>query len=143
MKWCIFLLILLFSVTSQAADTIIVKKDSRLDLLTQKQAAINKRSSMMTSAGQYKGYRIQVLSTNRREEAFKVKADLMATFSDQKSYIIFQSPNFKVRIGNFLKRSEAENFRKQLVYVYPQGGYIVEDAVEYTEKKEDVENNSQ
>ena len=112
MKWYIFLLILLFSVTSKAADTIIVKKDSRLDLLTQKQASINKRSSMMTSAGQYKGYRIQVLSTNRREEAFRVKADLMSTFSDQKCYIIFQSPNFKVRIGNFLKRSEAESFRR-------------------------------
>jgi len=137
MKWYIFLLILLFSVTSQAADTIIVKKDSRLDLLTQKQAFINKRSSMMTSAGQYKGYRIQVLSTNRREDAFRVKADLLAAFADQKSYIIFQSPNFKVRIGNFLKRSEAENFRKQLVNVYPQGGYIVEDAIEYSEKGDD------
>ena len=137
MKWYIFLLILLFSVTSQAADTIIVKKDSRLDLLTQKQAFINKRSSMMTSVGQYKGYRIQVLSTNRREDAFRVKADLLAAFADQKSYIIFQSPNFKVRIGNFLKRSEAENFRKQLVNVYPQGGYIVEDAIEYSEKGDD------
>ena len=141
MKWYIFLIILLFSVTSKAADTIIVKKDSRLDLLTQKQASINKRSSMMTSAGQYKGYRIQVLSTNKREDAFKVKADLMAAFPDQKSYIIFQSPNFKVRIGNFLKRSEAESFRKQLAYVYPQGGYIVEDAIEYTEKGEDENSN--
>ena len=141
MKWYIFLLILLFSVTSKAADTIIVKKDSRLDLLTQKQASINKRSSMMTSAGQYKGYRIQVLSTNRREEAFRVKADLMGAFSDQKCYIIFQSPNFKVRIGNFLKRSDAESFRRQLVNVYPQGGYIVEDAIDYTEKEEDDNGN--
>ena len=141
MKWYIFLLILLFSVTSQAADTIIVIKDSRMDLLTQKQASINKRSSMMTSTGQYKGYRIQVLSTNRREEAFRVKADLMAAFADEKSYIIFQSPNFKVRIGNFLKRSEAESFRKQLTYVYPQGGYIVEDAIEYAEKGDDENSN--
>jgi len=141
MKWYIFLLILLFSVTSYAADTIIVIKDSRMDLLTQKQASINKRSSMMTSAGQYKGYRIQVLSTNRREEAFRVKADLMAAFADEKSYIIFQSPNFKVRIGNFLKRSEAESFRKQLTYVYPQGGYIVEDAIEYAEKGDDENSN--
>jgi hypothetical protein len=118
-------------------DTIIVKKDSRLDILTQKQAAINKRSSMQTSTGQYKGYRIQVISTNNRDDAFKVKTDLLTGFPEQKTYIIFQSPNFKVRIGNFLKRTEAENFRKQLVRLYPQGGYIVEDAIEYNVKEED------
>lgn len=138
MKWSIYLLMILYSVSSQAnADTIIVNKDSRLDVLTQKQAAINKRSSMMTSAGQYKGYRIQVLSTNKRDDAFKVKADLLLAFPEQKSYIVFESPNFKVRIGNFLKRSEAESLRKQLVYMYPQGGYIVEDTIDYTERGDD------
>jgi hypothetical protein len=158
MKGCIILLLFLFSVIAGSGgnrlvpgkscipavitfqgDTIIVKKDSRLDVLSQKQAAINKRSSMLTSSGQYKGYRIQVLSTNRRDEAFKVKTDLLTGFPDQKSYIIFQSPNFKVRIGNFLKRSEAENFRRQLVKLYPQGGYIVEDAIDYTSKEEEEE----
>lgn len=135
MKWCILLSTLMFSVALKAAgtiDTVIVNKDSRLDVLTQKQAAINKRTSMMTSAGQYKGYRIQVLSTSNREEAFRVKADLLLNYPDQKSYTIFQSPNFKVKIGNFLKKSDAENFRRQLTATYPQGGYIIEDVIEYT-----------
>jgi len=131
-KCCILLCMLLFSSAPKAADTIIVNKDSRLDLLTQKQAEINKRTSMMTSSGQYKGYRIQVLSTHDRQLAFRVKTDLLANYPDQKSYIFFRSPYFKVRIGDFLKRSDAESFRKQLTGTYPQGGYIVADVIDYT-----------
>ena len=118
-------------------DTIIVHKDARLDVLTQKQIALNKRAAMMTSNGQYKGFRIQVISTGNREDALKVKTDLLTRFPDQKNYMVFQSPSFKVRIGNFLKREDAEAFRKQLVDLYPQGGYIVEDVIDYVPKSED------
>ena len=70
----------------QASDSIIVKKDARLDLLTAKQAQINKRSAMMTSNGQYKGYRIQVISTNSRDQALSIKTELLSRFPDQKTY---------------------------------------------------------
>lgn len=128
----IFLIILFFSVVSlKANDTIIVIKDARLDVLTAKQAMINKRSSMLTSSGQYKGFRIQVVSTTNRELAFKTKGDLMSRFTSEKSYVLFQSPYFKVRIGNFLKRDDANNFRKSLVKMFPQGVFIIEDTIDY------------
>jgi hypothetical protein len=121
-----------FSFAAEANDTIIVRKDARLDVLTAKQILINKRSSMLTSSGQYKGYRIQVVSTTNREQAFKIKSDLLTRFPEEKTYVMFQSPSFKVRIGNFLKRDEAEKMRKPLNKLFPQGVFIVEDAIEYT-----------
>lgn len=121
-----------------ANDSIIVKKDPRLDILTAKQAQINKRTAMMTSGGQYKGFRIQVVSTTSRDNANAIKADLLNRFPDQKSYLLFQAPNFKVRIGNFLKKEEAEAYRKKLNRYFPQGLYIVEDAIEYTMKQEEL-----
>lgn len=121
-----------------ANDSIIVHKDARLDILIVKQAQSNKRMSMMTSGGQYKGYRIQVLSTGKREEAFNAKAVLLVNFPDQKAYVMFQSPNFKVRIGNYLKQEEAEKFRKQLAFLFPKGAYIVEDAIEYIPVEEEL-----
>lgn len=124
--------------TVTANDSIIVHKDARLDVLIVKQAQSNKRMSMMTSGGQYKGYRIQVLSTGKREEAFNAKAVLLVNFPDQKAYVMFQSPNFKVRIGNFLKQEEAEKFRKQLAFLFPKGAYIVEDAIEYIPVEEEL-----
>ena len=106
----LFLIItLFFAKISFANDTIIIHKDARLDLLTQKQIQINKHAAMLNSTGQYKGFRVQIMSTGNRDEAFKIKADLLTKFPDQKSYTIFQSPNYKIRIGNFLKKEDAEN----------------------------------
>ncbi len=132
------IIFLMCSGTVFANDTVIVVKDSRLDILSTKQAQINKRTAMMTSGGQYKGFRVQVVSTSNRDNAQKIKTDLMNKFPDQKSYILFQSPNFKVRIGNFLKKEEAEKLRKQLNKYFPQGVYIVEDTIEYYPKVEDL-----
>ena len=118
-------------------DTVVVNKDPRLDILTQKQALINKRSQMMTSNGLYKGYRLQLLSTNNRNQAFKLKYDLLTNFPDQKAYVSYQAPYFKVKFGNFLHRDEAEKTRKQLTKSYPAGVFIVEDAIEYTPKDDE------
>lgn len=133
MKHIVFPIVMLIASSHLLAnDTIIVRKDARLDVLSDKQAEINKRTSMMTSSGLYKGYRIQVLSTTNRDQANKVKSDVLTKFTDQKAYLTYNSPYFKVRIGNFINREDAEKFRQQLIKLYPQGVYVVEDAVEYT-----------
>lgn len=135
----IYLLVLAIAAAGFAAanDSVVVKKDARLDVLTARQVLMNKRMAMMTVNGLYKGYRIQVISTSRRDDAFKMRADLMTRFPDQKTYVIFQSPNFKVRIGNFIKKEEAEKYKAQLNKIYPQGVYIVDDGVEYTPKEDE------
>lgn len=138
MKQLLFFCFWVFAKVSFANDTIIVHKDARLDVLSAKQIQMNKHNVMLTSNGQHKGFRLQVISTNNREEAFRIKADLLAKFPDQKTYALFQSPNFKVRIGNFLKREEAEKFRTQLSKYYPDGVYIVEDIIEYTLTEEEI-----
>ena len=131
-KMSLLILFVLGGSRLMAHDSIIVKKDVRLDILTAKQALMNKRSSMLTSSGLYKGYRVQVLSTRTRVDAFRAKTLLLTSFPEYKTYVMYQSPSFKVRIGNFIKKEDADKFRKQLAYFFPQGVYIVEDAIEYT-----------
>jgi len=114
-----------------AADTIIVHKDARVDLLTEKQVAINKVTSRMTANGLFKGFRLQVLNTRSRDDAFKTKAGLLESFPDEKVYVLYQSPYFKVRIGNFVERSDAEDFRKQVSTLLSTPVYVVEDGIEY------------
>jgi hypothetical protein len=128
----------LLALTVQAADTTIVLKDPRLDVLTQKQRVINQKLSMMAGNGLYKGFRIQVISTNKREAAMRIKAELLTNFPDHKSYTVYQSPNFKVRIGNFINRDEAAKLKVLLNKYYPQGVYIVEDAVEYNPREDEL-----
>src|SRR5688500_4551813 len=100
--------------SASAQDSIVVKKDPRLDVLTHKQAAANKRNSMMTKDGKYKGFRVQVISTRDRNKALDTKVALLTRFPEEKAYTLYQSPYFKVRIGNFITKEDAEVFRKIL-----------------------------
>jgi hypothetical protein len=129
---------LLITTTVSANDTIIIRQDARLEVLTQKQRIINRKQGMMAGSGLYRGYRIQVISTNQRDQAFRIKADLLIKFPEHKSYITYQSPNFKVRIGNFIKKEEAELLKSQLNKIFTGGVYIVEDAVEYNPREDEL-----
>jgi hypothetical protein len=125
-----FVSAMFFAVGASAADTIVVVKDPRLDILSQKQALINKRTSVLTSNGKVKGFRIQITSTNSRDQAFNVKTLVLSRFPDQKVYTTYQAPLFKVRVGDFIKRDDAEKYRKLMLSIFPNGMYVVEDVVE-------------
>ena len=134
------LLILSFSYASlhAAADTVIINKDPRLDAFAQKQAYVNKLSGKLTSSGKFKGYRLQVLVTRSREEALSTKTMLMQRYPDQKGYLMYQSPSFKLRFGNFPDRKSAEDFKKELATFYKQPIYVVEDLIDYIPKEGDL-----
>ena len=112
-----------------SGDTIVVRKDGRLDMLNAVQVKLNKQAARMTYNGLYHGYRLQVLSTQSREQAFDLKGSLLQRFPEQKAYTIFQSPYFKVRFGNFIDREEANRYKKILSSTYSQVIYIVNDKI--------------
>src|SRR3954471_3148783 len=131
---CIFCVCVVFAFSQ---DTIVVRKDNRLDILTAKQASLNKFASKFTSNGLYHGYRLQVLNTQSREQAYKLKAELLQHFPEQKSYVLYQAPYFKIRFGNFTDKAEALQYKKRLSSIYPQAIYVINDDVEYTSIRED------
>lgn len=59
------------------------------------------------------GYRIQVVSTPDYQNVELVMEEL-AQMMKEKVYLSFDPPNYKVRIGNFRFRSEAEKVQKNL-----------------------------
>ncbi len=138
MKYLFILISLLFTRHSFAQDSIVVHKDSRLDILTSKQAVINRKSAVMSRNTKIDGFRVLVISTRNREEAFTVKAQLMQNFPTHKSYTLFQSPNFRVKIGNFTNREDAEILKKALSKMYSQNMYVVKDMVEYIPTEEEL-----
>jgi hypothetical protein len=97
---------------------------------------INKVSIYKNSRGEYKGYRIMVLNTNNRDLAYKTKADLLRYFPDLSVYLGYQSPYYKIRMGDFLKRQEADAFKKDLARVYDQPIYVVQDIINVTPEEE-------
>ncbi|MEY4885130.1 MAG: hypothetical protein RL151_439 [Bacteroidota bacterium] len=118
------------------SQTITVVKDPRLDMLLRKQTELNKEVDKINNKTG-PGYRIMVVNTNDRIKALEVKSRMMSDFPDEKSYLIYQSPYFKILIGNFRTRQEAEPFQKKILEIYPTGVIIVPATVEYKPEKEE------
>jgi hypothetical protein len=81
-----------------------------------------------------------VISTNNRTKALDVKTTLLRDFPEHKTYLIYQSPNFKVQIGNFKTQVEAEKLRKTIVRLYPEGVIIVPATIETKTEEEVIQN---
>jgi len=138
MKSVLMMAMLTCAIKCFGADTIVVHKDGRLDLLTAKQAEINRSKLRLTPGGQYKGYRLLIIATNNRDEAYQVKATVLQNFPDVRTYLTYLSPLYKLKVGNFTSREDAENFKTSLAKVYAGGIYIVEDIIEYEPPKADT-----
>ena len=107
---------------------VIIEKDIRLSLLEAKKAEINKKAA--DARKPVKGFRVQVLNTTSRNDVLNAKSKLLALYPEHKTYLLYQSPYFKLRIGNFTERSEADALRKELMKLFPTGVFIIPADVE-------------
>ncbi|RTL59555.1 MAG: SPOR domain-containing protein [Sphingobacteriales bacterium] len=121
--------------TDTLANGIKVTKDARLDLLVTKQFEINERANKLKDN---KGFRIMVLNTSNRDEALKAKSILLKNFPEQKPYLAYQPPYFKLKFGDFKTREDAADYQKKLKVYFPTGGlFIIPDKIEVKLDKDD------
>jgi len=115
----------------KTADTssVIVHKDPRIDLLVKKQIQINEETSR-DARRVGKGYRLLVINTNKRDEAAAAKTKVYTYFPELKSYLLYQAPYFKLKVGNFKDRKEAEGYLERLKKYFPKGVFIMNDTIE-------------
>ena len=130
-----YLFVLFLLVTSRAwaqADTtggIVVSKDPRIDLLVKKQIAINEETTR-ESRQHVPGFRIQVINTPDRNKVYDAKAKVYQEFPDWKPYLLYQAPNYKLRVGDFKTQEEADAALQQLARLFPSGLYVIRDIIE-------------
>ncbi|NCU03100.1 MAG: SPOR domain-containing protein [Chitinophagaceae bacterium] len=147
MKKIVLLCVIVFVAFMSKAQTVVdtvgssvyVVKDSRLDLLVKKKAEINKKAA--EAKRPTKGFRIQVLNTTDRNQALAAKSKLLTLYPDQKTYLMYQAPYFKIRIGNFVERAEADDLKKELARMFPTGVFVIPSDIEYKappEKEETI-----
>jgi len=120
---------------SQSDTTgVVVKKDPRIDMLIKKQTEINEVASR-NARSTAPGFRIQVISTNNRAKALEAKTKVYQQFPELKAYLLYQSPNYRLRVGNFKDRMEAETYLEDMKSIFPTGIYIVNDRIEVNPTK--------
>lgn len=116
---------------SAAGGNVKVIKDSRIDILIRKQIYIN-----TLAIRNQPGFRVQVITTNKRNEAYDAKARVMQSYPEYRSYIDFQAPYFKVRIGDFKTREEAAELRDRLSGMFTGGVFVVPAIINVSPDKE-------
>ena len=103
--------------------------DPRLDTL------LYRHIQSKAEIGGLRGYRIQVYfgsGQQARKEANEAKASCISLFPTQKAHILFQTPFYKVRVGDFRTRNEAFIWYKKIVRKFPKA-YIVNDIINFPE----------
>ncbi|PCH66855.1 MAG: preprotein translocase [Bacteroidetes bacterium] len=118
-----------YAMANQNADSTAIKpgvihitKDPRIDSLLNRHIRINKKKQSIP------GFRIQIYFGSNRSEAHKVKADFIRKYPETKAYIIYHQPNFKIRVGDYQTRYEAEKLHKEIVSKF-KSVFIVPDEI--------------
>lgn len=79
------------------------------------------------------GYRIRVYFDNSpqaRTRSESIENSLQTLYPEHKVYRSFESPNYKVLLGDFRSKDEALRVFNQLKKTYPTA-YIIKDNIEY------------
>ncbi len=110
---------------------VVVTKDPRIDSLVRRQIAANELATR-ESRRNVPGFRIQVMNTPDRSKIYDAKAKVYEQFPDWKPYVLYQAPNYKLRVGDFKTEDEANAALQQLQQskLFPEGMYVIRAIIE-------------
>ena len=113
------------NVFAQNTDTLtkgnaLIFKDPRIDYL---QKVYSAKSNVKTVPK--KVYRVQIIISKSRSEVNDAKAKFASKYPEMPVFLSFEPPTFKLRVGTFIARQDAQSFLKEIRSTFPSS-FIVE-----------------
>ncbi|NOQ91566.1 MAG: SPOR domain-containing protein [Flavobacteriaceae bacterium] len=122
----IFIALLTFtSLAQQKEGELQIETSAKIDAVVAQKKQYNKNLESI------KGYRIQLFYGSEKA-AYKIKDEFRALFPDITTKIIFSSPQWKVQVGNFITRLEADRTLISIKKEYP-GAIILATEIDLEE----------
>jgi len=78
------------------------------------------------------GFRIQIYSTNDLDDAVRAKTSSQASLDSMKVYMVYDAPYYKIRVGDFLAKSDADRAKDSLKERGFSEAWVVPDKVSRT-----------
>ena len=75
------------------------------------------------------GYRIQIISSSKKEKAKKAKSIFASSYGHYEAHEKYQQPFFIIKVGDFLSKLEAEKFHRQIRDEFP-GSFLLPDIID-------------
>ncbi|HEY9116105.1 MAG TPA: SPOR domain-containing protein [Bacteroidales bacterium] len=105
--------------------SLIIVQDPRIDSLVALNTAYNKANPYIS------GYRIQIFMASGNDalnNARTVKENFESEFEDVTAYITFREPYYRVRVGDYRSRLEANQLLKSIRKSY-KDAWIIQDKI--------------
>jgi hypothetical protein len=125
----LFLFVVLFTSFAKAQQNgkIVLVQDDRIPALVEKHIYLNQGGKQLD------GYRVQIFfdsGTNSKTRASNKKSQFELNCRGVAAYLTFESPNYKIRVGDFRTRMDAEGFKAKIIGMFPDA-FVVKDKINY------------
>ena len=90
---------------------IYILQQKRIEYATTPEPEVTRRPG---TKGTALGFRVQIYTGPSRNEAYAVQARFQRMHSDISTYISYTQPNYRVKVGDFRSRSEAQALMREL-----------------------------
>ena len=110
---------------AQSRGSVQITGDTKVTDLVEKHVAFNEKAKTVP------GYRILIASlsgVNSKSQAFAKKQQFLEKYSDLSAYVVFDEPNFRVKVGDFVSQLDAYVFLQKIKADHP-GAKIIKDNV--------------
>lgn len=118
----LFTLLIFQCVNAQKGNVQVIAED-RIDLLVEKHKYHNRHQPEL------EGWRIQIFfdaGANSKRRATEVQNRFTSRHHGTEAYLSFKEPYYRVRVGDFRTRIEAEGFLQKIKGEYPNGFAVSE-----------------
>jgi hypothetical protein len=134
----IFVFLFLYNIVSaqKAGKVEIIVQDYRINSLVSKHIAFNENRSSI------RGFRIQIFfdsGNNSKSKAVSAMSEFNAKHPDIGAYLMFQEPNFKVRVGDFRTRMDAQRFLHKITEESPNAFIVKDNEINYPSLTDEVD----
>lgn len=73
------------------------------------------------------GFRLQLYTGNKRE-VDELRKKFIETYPNTPAYTVFEMPNYKLHVGDFRSKLEAEGFRQE-ISTHFKGAFVLESRI--------------
>jgi len=122
-------IVISFLIKAQSGDDkkVVIHQSPAIGKLVDKHIEINKNFKKSD------GFRVQIFSingANSSDRANLMKAEFISKYPDAEVHIVYKAPYYKVRIGDFRQKLDAEKYMKSIKSDYPFA-FVVIDKIDF------------
>ena len=117
----------------QRDGSLVISQDPALDSLLMQYRILREQIADYEDNKGIPGYRIQIFfdsGLNSGERARKAREEFEELFPEIPGYVTWKAPNYRVRVGDFRSRLDAEKALRDISKDYPNA-WVIKDEINY------------